>query len=151
VFAYRIEDGKKSERIGTDIEASDELAFAYVNPGGLERLLIFGVDEHGHVYWYQPTWTSAADNPRSVLVDSGPEVHELPNSVAHTLDGKQLTIHYIFTNEDISVREVERRLKEQRDSLHPSGDVPSSGGSRAPLGLQKSVAGSVELNVGRVQ
>ncbi|MBI5543911.1 MAG: hypothetical protein HY901_08500, partial [Deltaproteobacteria bacterium] len=38
------------------IRASDELAFAYENRAGKQRLMVFGVDEHRRVYWFFPAW-----------------------------------------------------------------------------------------------
>ena len=71
------------------MQADDELAFAYRNPGGMTRLLVFAVDEHGHVYWYYPGWSDAADNPTAVPISSQPGLHELPASVLHKFDGER--------------------------------------------------------------
>ncbi len=113
VFVYRVQPGQTGQAVGSSMRASDELAFAYVNSAGFSRLLIFGEDEHGHVYWYHPAWSDGSQNPRAIAIGSGPELRELPESIAHELDGKTLKIHSIFTNADLSVRDVERLLKQR--------------------------------------
>src|SRR5207245_502455 len=99
------EDEKVAER--APIHPSEDLAFAYSNPSSLSHLLVFGVDEHDHVYWYYPAWTNTAENPRAVGIAGGPEVRELPEGISHPLDGRSLTIFAIFTNDDPSVRTIE--------------------------------------------
>lgn len=113
VLAYRVQPGKTALAVSGSVHRSDELAFAYVNSAGFEKLMIFGVDEHAHVYWYHPAWSSPSDNPRAIDIAKGPELRELPEAIAHQLDGKSLKIHALFTNSDLSVRDVERMLKER--------------------------------------
>lgn len=107
VLAYRVEPGKPAAPLGPRISRSDELAFAYVNGAGYRHLLIYGVDEHGHVYWYHPAWTNAAETPHAIAIAAGTELRELPEAVAHELDGKHLTLHAVFTNRDVTVRDAE--------------------------------------------
>ncbi|HVJ20274.1 MAG TPA: hypothetical protein VM686_32890 [Polyangiaceae bacterium] len=114
VFVYRVEPGRAGQAVASTIRASEELAFAYVNAAGFSKLMIFGEDEHGHVYWYHPAWSNEAHNPRSIAIGSGPELRELPESIAHDIDGKSLKIRAIFSNHELSVREVEKLLAEQR-------------------------------------
>jgi hypothetical protein len=111
VLVYRVESGKSAAPVGSSIAKNDELAFAYVNGGGYRRLLIYGVDEHRHVYWYHPAWTSAADTPHAIAIEPGTTLRELPEAIAHDLDGHQLTIHAVFTNQDVSARDVERLVQ----------------------------------------
>jgi hypothetical protein len=113
VLIYRVKGDDQAELLDGRMAPSDELAFAYINARGLERLMIFAVDEHQHVYWYYPQWTDAADNPRAVPIGSGPDLHELPEAVAQEFDGETLTIHYLFTNTALSVRDIERQLEQQ--------------------------------------
>jgi hypothetical protein len=89
------------------IHGGDELAFAYRNPRASRRLLVFGVDEHRHVYWYHPGWSDARDNPAAVPIATGPGLHELPAAVAHRLDGSKLVIHALFTDRALTVADVE--------------------------------------------
>jgi hypothetical protein len=89
------------------IRATSELAFAYANPEHRARLLIFGVDEHAHVYWYQPEWTDPATNPAAIPIERGGELRELPAATLHTFDAPRLTIYAVFTDELITVRAIE--------------------------------------------
>jgi len=116
VFVYRVPPGQAGQAVGSSMRSTDELAFAYVNSAGFSRLLIFGEDEHGHIYWYHPAWSDQAENPRAIAIGSGPELRELPESIAHDIDGKKLKIRSIFTNSDLSVRDVEQLLARQREA-----------------------------------
>ena len=50
VLVYRIEPGQPPQTLKNAMRAGDELAFAYANPGGYQKLMIFTIDEHQHVY-----------------------------------------------------------------------------------------------------
>ncbi len=95
-----------------------ELGFAYESVEGKGQLMIFGLDEHGHVFWYHPAWTDPKDDPASVRVETGPGLHPLREAIAHDLDGRTLEIHALFSNAPRTVKAVEGAL----------------GGRRAPLG-----------------
>jgi hypothetical protein len=99
--------GASAEKAGDVVHPGDELAFAYRNPAGMRRLLIFAVDEHGHVYWYHPEWSDAAENPTAVPISAEPGLHELPAAVLQKFDGERLMIHALFTDRELNVREVE--------------------------------------------
>jgi hypothetical protein len=118
-FAYRIDPASRLSAQGSTIRANDDLAFAFTNPGGLRRLLVYGVDEHRHVYWYYPAWSDPTDDPRAIVVDRGEALRELPEAIRHEIDGNRLTIHAVFLDEDVSVRQVERWLAEPRTSDEP--------------------------------
>jgi hypothetical protein len=110
VQIYRFSSGGRgaiAEKAGDVVNASDELAFAYRNPAGKRRLLVFAVDEHGHVYWYHPGWSDAAENPTAVPISAGPGLHELPAAVLHKFDGERIMIHALFTDRELNVRQVE--------------------------------------------
>ncbi|HWZ87627.1 MAG TPA: hypothetical protein VNW92_02220 [Polyangiaceae bacterium] len=107
---YRMGGDGGTEAAPRSIKASDELAFAYENAGGYPYLLVFGVDEHRHVYWYHPAWSDAATDPVAISVRSGPQVEELPEAVSQTLDGRSLQIVAVFTRSPLGVRAVEREL-----------------------------------------
>lgn len=108
VWAYRIAPDGKANALEDFMAASDELAFAYDVPDNDERLLIFGVDEHRHVVWYHPAWTEPATSPVAVPIASGR--HELPEAVSHALDGVELTLYAVFTDQPITVRDVEQTI-----------------------------------------
>jgi hypothetical protein len=126
LLSYRIERGQVAKSLGDVMRAADELAFAYANPGAYERLMVFAVDEHRHIYWYHPEWTNQADDPHAIHIERGGEVREIPAAVSHTFDGTHLTLFAVFTNEDLSVRKVEQmvlRSKSVDDPLPVNGVV----------------------------
>ncbi|HWZ92850.1 MAG TPA: hypothetical protein VNW92_28485 [Polyangiaceae bacterium] len=120
LFIYGVKAERAPERLQHILSASDEVAFAYVNPGNFRKLLIFGIDEHRHVYWYYPAWTNESENPHGVDAAGGDTVHELPESIGHSLDGGELTVIALFTDQDLSVRDIERMLAEQSRTGAPS-------------------------------
>jgi hypothetical protein len=111
LLVYRFEPGGPPAPVAGEISAADELAFAYENTAGKKRLLVFGVDEQENIYWYHPAWTSDSDNPRAVPIESGRGVHELPEAVAHQIKGSSLRIYAVFTDEALSVRQAEERVR----------------------------------------
>jgi hypothetical protein len=107
---FRVEKGAAvpvADRIG----AADELAFAYENRAGKQRLMVYGVDEHRHVYWFFPAWQDPATDPEAIRIEAGDGSHELREAVAHHFDGGQLTLHALFTDSPLKVRDVERWLE----------------------------------------
>jgi hypothetical protein len=109
IFAYR---ATPSERLGAhaSVRAGDALAFAYTNAAGFHRLLVYGVDERHHVYWYYPAWLDPMDDPHAVPISPGPELRELPEAIRHDLAGKRLTVHAVFVDDDVTVKRVEALL-----------------------------------------
>jgi hypothetical protein len=118
-FAYRIDPAGKLDAQGGTIRATDDLAFAYTNPEGLRRLLVFGVDEHRHVYWYYPAWSDPSADPHAIAVDPGVDLRELPEAIRHEIDGDRLTIRAVFLDRDMSVRQVEQWVADPRTSDAP--------------------------------
>jgi hypothetical protein len=106
---YRIAGGATESVAGT-LHAGDEVAFAYRNPTGKHRLLVFAVDEHRHVFWYHPGWTEPAANSGAVPISTEPGRHELPAAIAQRYDGQRLMVHALFTDEELTVRQVEAAL-----------------------------------------
>jgi len=127
---FRLERGA-AVAVRDRIDAADELAFTYENGAGKQRLMIFGVDEHRHVYWFYPAWQDPASDPAAIAISPGARPQELREAVAHAFDGQHLTLHAIFTDEPLTVREVERRLSR--------GATPLSAGA-----LEQTMALSVE-------
>lgn len=103
----------------------DELAFSYENPTRRDRLMIFGLDEHGHVFWYQPAWTDAATDPHALPATTDGARHELREAVAHELDGATLEIHALFLDRDMTAKQLESALAGRRA---PTGalDLPGA-------------------------
>ena len=129
VQVYRIFTGRRgsntSEKVEDFVYAGDELAFAYRNPAGKGRLLVFAVDEHGHVYWYHPGWSDAGQNPTAVPISAEPGLHELPAAVLHKFDGERIMIHALFTDRELSVRQIEAAVAwAQRGHTPGASSVP---------------------------
>jgi hypothetical protein len=109
------------ERLADHVSADDELAVSYVNPSGWAYLLVYAVDEHDHVYWYYPAWTDPNDNPKAIAIAAGPDPYDLPDAVRHRFAGSSVRLVGVFTNQRLSVRQVE-------DELNPSSNsVPRPG------------------------
>lgn len=115
LYVYRVAGGGPPLPVlDGAIRRSDELAFAYRNRAGWQRLLVYAVDEAGRVYWYHPGWTDAATAPAAVAIDGGPERHELAEAVAQPLPAGRIQIHAIFTDEAIDVQAIERGVRPAR-------------------------------------
>jgi hypothetical protein len=107
VAIYRVRPGAPPASVEGAIDAADELAFAYENPAGWRHLMIFGVDEHRHVYWYHPAWLDPSDDPAAISVEAGPVRRELPEAIRHALDGNRLRVYAVFSAAPPTVREIE--------------------------------------------
>lgn len=120
---YRVSDGAPPTPVADSLAADDELAFAYANPTALNRLFVFGRDEHGHLFWYHPTWTDDAADPEGVAITATDQTpRELPLAIRHPLDGRELTIYAVFTDAPLTVRQMEALV-----SGTPSGALPVDG------------------------
>jgi len=109
-LVVRRTDTASPTRAVDDVPPGVELAFGYTNPTGAARLLVFGVDEHGHVFWYHPAWTEPADNPIAIDIDTTVAPIALKTGIRHDLDGARLDVYGVFTDERATVRDVEKRL-----------------------------------------
>jgi hypothetical protein len=119
VRVFQSAKGGVPEPLVGPIHRSTELAFAYETTPEYGKLMIFGLDEHGHVYWYHPAWTDPSTSPSAVPAATSPELHPLREAIAHDLDGRTLEIHALFSRQSRSVREIEAALA----------------GKKAPLGV----------------
>jgi hypothetical protein len=116
VVVYRIKAGEKPLPVMNRISAADELAFAYSNPSGKKRLMIYAVDEQKHVFWYHPAWLDATTDPVAVPIVAGAKSIELPEAVGHELSQGNLDIRWLFVDEALSVTQVEALLANQASS-----------------------------------
>jgi hypothetical protein len=133
VFAYDVRQGAPPVPAGEVLQNGHELAFAYENGAAKRRLAVFGVDEHGHVYWFHPAWTREADDPVAIPIELDEGRHELPEAVLQRFDGTHLEIRSVFTDDPVSVRQIEALLRD-----HPSGPLPLPGAVEASLTLEVS-------------
>lgn len=119
IGVYRI--AKTNEQLTTTMSREDELAFTYDNGADKTHLMIFGVDEGGRVYWFYPAWTSETDEPTAIPIEKGHGRHELLEAIKHRYQGSRLTVHGLFLDRAMTVREVESLLK--KGSLDVPGAV----------------------------
>ena len=122
VLVYQATERGTPVRAGSSLGRRDELAFAYENGAGKPRLMVFGTDEHAHVYWFYPEWIRPEDNPVAIPVATDGGRHELDEAITQHLDGNRLDIHALFVDGALSVQEVEALLR-----AHPSGPLPIPG------------------------
>lgn len=121
LWVYRLPAGRPPQIVQGSIAATDELAFAYSNPGGVPRMLVFGVDEHRHVYWFHPAWGVGQPPPAAISARPGAGPHELPEAVRHDFDGSALTIYALFTDHAPSVESIEAAIRRNDGS---GGELP---------------------------
>jgi hypothetical protein len=110
VEVYHASSGRPLALADGMLRASDELAFAYSNRGQYPYLAVCGIDEHQHVYWYHPAWSSAAQDPRSIPIEGSGRVEELPEAISQALEGRRLRLISVFSRAPLRVRELERTL-----------------------------------------
>jgi hypothetical protein len=107
---FRIRTGGAPELVTGKLSAADELSFAYRNATGKRHLFVFGVDEHGHVYWFWPAWRSAHEQPAAPLALGDGAFHEIEDAVGHRYDGTRLHLHALFTDRAWKVKELEAAI-----------------------------------------
>jgi hypothetical protein len=122
VFVYDVHPGEAAALASGTIARRDELAFAYENGAAMNRVMIFGVDEHRHVYWFYPAWTREADDPVAIPIETDGRRHELPEAVRHDFDGTQLEVRSVFLDRPLDVREIEALVR-----AHPVGPLAIPG------------------------
>ena len=106
LFIYSVaKDGPRL--VAREISRDAELAFAYANGEGKQRLAVFAVDERRHVFWFHPRWDQPADNPSAEPIDRRPGVHELPSATRHGIGPGRLWIYGLFTDDPLTVRAIE--------------------------------------------
>ena len=123
-WTYRV-GGEGTPRLADRaIRRDDELAFAYSNPIGKAFLMIFGVDEHRHVYWFHPAWPAGQPAPTAIRAVEGPGPHELPGAIRQALDGRRLNVYAALSDRALDVKAVEAAvgLPTASDMLPALGD-----------------------------
>jgi hypothetical protein len=108
VWIYRLLDDAAPALVVDHVAPNDELAFAYANPAGKRYLAIFAADEHGHIYWYYPSWPAGARPPAAFHARAGTGPFELKEAVRHPLDGHHLELYGVFSDEPLGVDALER-------------------------------------------
>jgi hypothetical protein len=107
LWMYRVGADGAPRLIDHTIRANDELAFAYSNPSGGAYLMIFGVDEHRHVYWFHPAWPSGQPAPGAIRAIQSNAAHELPEAIRHAFDGQRLRVYALFSEQSLTATTIE--------------------------------------------
>jgi hypothetical protein len=110
-WTYRIPAAGPPILVNGAIATHDELAFAYANPAGMPYLMIFGTDEHRHVYWFHPAWPTGMPAPSAIRAAIGPGPHELPAAIRHAFKGRALTVYAVFSEQPIDTQFIEGRIQ----------------------------------------
>jgi hypothetical protein len=119
IYRVQRDNPTRSRRVRGRVRASDELAFAYRNGCEKRRLLVFGVDSNQNIYWYYPAWRQAELDPVALPIEAGRQLRELPWAISHALREGTLTVYAVFTDETLTVRAVERRIRSGAEKLAP--------------------------------
>jgi putative zinc finger protein len=109
-WTYRITPARAPQLAGQTIAASDELAFAYSNPAAKPYLMIFGVDEDRHVYWFHPAWPAGQAAPVAIPASAGPGPHELSAAIRHAIEGRRLDLYAVFSDRALATTAVEAQI-----------------------------------------
>jgi hypothetical protein len=109
-WTYEVNPGGPPRLLDRAIGAGDYLAFAYSNPAGRPFVMIFGVDEQRHVYWFHPDWPANAAAPSSIPAVAGPGPHELPGAVLHQFEGRRLNIVAVLSDRALSAAAIEAQV-----------------------------------------
>jgi len=110
-WAYRLDPDGAPRLADQAIGRTDEVAFAYANAAGRPFLMIFGVDEHRHVYWFQPGWSSGTPAPQALRAEVGPGPHELPDAIRQPFDGGRLRVYAAFADRRFDAAAVEDAVR----------------------------------------
>jgi hypothetical protein len=110
LLVYAVEPGGHTTLLGPSLHATQELAFAFRNPDGHRYLMVFARDAEGRVYWYHPSWTEPAADPLAIPIQASKEARELPEAISHPLTPGPLSLHAVFLDAPLSVRQMEALL-----------------------------------------
>jgi len=133
-WTYQVNPGGPPHLLDRQIGTGDYLAFAYSNPAGRPFVMIFGVDEHRHVYWFHPAWRVGEPPPAAVRAAAGPGPFELPEAVRHHTDGRQLTVYALLSRQRIDVETVEATIRR----AGATGPLPATFGTERPVVVGRS-------------
>ena len=105
-----------------EAKAADELASAYANLAGKPFVLVFGVDEHRHVYWFHPGLVARPDPAVRGCRGPGPGPHELREAIRPALDGRRLVVRALFADRPLQATDIEARVRSEMPLHFPSTD-----------------------------
>jgi hypothetical protein len=110
---FRVDSRGRPAPVAGSVAVRDELGVSYRNPTGKRRLMVFARDVHNHFYWYHPAWLREAEDPVAIPIASDSELHDLGEVVAHDFDADRIVLYALFTDEPLSVRELEAMARQQ--------------------------------------
>ncbi|QDE72179.1 hypothetical protein BHS09_37315 [Myxococcus xanthus] len=127
LLAYAVTPGGHTTLLGPTLRPEQELAFAFRNPDAHRFLMVFARDTAGRVYWYHPSWADPASNPSAIPIPDGDTLRELPEAISHPLAPGALTLHAVFLESPLTVRQMESLVEQgDLDTVLPAGaDVTS--------------------------
>jgi hypothetical protein len=139
LLVYELAPGEAPRPLTAEAQVRGEsgLAFAYANIGRKRHLLVFAVDDERRVYWYHPTWSDAQQDPVAIDLAPDAEIHEIPAAITHPLAGRELEIFGVFTDDALSVRQVEALIAR----------APLDGHGRLVLPLERAEVTRLELRL----
>jgi hypothetical protein len=137
LLVYELPTGSSARPLGDELRRDSGLAFAYVNVGHRQRLMVFAVDEDRRVYWYHPSWLTPSDDPPAVAIAQDESLHEIPQATTHRFVGPRLRLFGLFLDMPLSARAVEslvaRAPVDERGAVRL--DVPGADVARRDLRL----------------
>ncbi|AKQ70159.1 hypothetical protein A176_007071 [Myxococcus hansupus] len=107
LLAYAVAPGGHTRLLGPTLRPEQELAFAFRNPDAHRFLMVFARDASGRVHWYHPGWTDEASNPSAIPIPAGDTLRELPEAISHPLVPGPLTLHAVFLESPLTVKQME--------------------------------------------
>lgn len=125
-WTYRLGNDGTPRLAEQAIGRSDEMAFAYSNVGAKPFLMIFGVDEHRHVYWFHPGWPPGTPAPQALSAKAGLGPLELSEAIRQPFDGGRLRIFAAFGDRPFDATMVEEAVQGAPDG-DPSRLLTASG------------------------
>ena len=57
-----------------------------------------------------PAWIDEGEPPVALAISTAAGIHELPEAIGHSYDGSELMLYAVFTDQPLSVRDVEERM-----------------------------------------
>jgi hypothetical protein len=107
--AFRLSGEAAPQPIHDVLHKEDGLLFSYTNlgPEPFSYLMIFGIDEDRHVYWYYPAFLDARDNPKGIDIVKGGSRVGLQEVIAHPYREGTLILFGLFSDRAVSVSDIE--------------------------------------------
>ena len=118
-WTYRLGPDGTPRLADRTIARADEIAFAYTNAARRPFLMIFGIDEHRHVYWFHPGWSAGAPAPQALSAQRGPGPYELPEAIRQPFDGARLRVYAAFADRRFDATTIEDAVRTAADGELP--------------------------------